>query len=116
MELYANEDMDEAFVNTSFGYFDKTQINRKFSLCDEQMLYEIYYEYGTNFTHGFWGAIRESSMLICDNPTHNYHTVPDYHSEQNLRSVHDDCEMLMKKLFELISEYIELPDFYYAEI
>ena len=45
MELYANEDMDEAFVNTSFGYFDKTQINRKFSLCDEQMLYEIYYEY-----------------------------------------------------------------------
>lgn len=116
MELYVNEDMDEAFVNTSFGYFDKTQINRKFSLCDEQMLYEIYYEYGTNFTHGFWGAIRESSMLICDNPTHNYHTVPDYHSEQNLRSVHDDCEMLMKKLFELISEYIELPDFYYAEI
>ncbi len=115
MELFVNEDMDEAFVDTSFGYFDKTQISKKFTLCDEHMLYEIYYEYGTNFAHGFWGAIRESSMLICDNPIHNYHTVPDYHSEQNLRSVYGDCEMLMKKLFELISEYIDLPDFYYDE-
>lgn len=115
MELLVNEDMDEAFINLSFGYFDKTQISKKFTVCGEQMLYEIYYEYGTNFAHGFWGAIRESSMLICDNPTHNYHTVPDYNAEQNLRSVHADCDLLMKKLFELISEYIEMPDFYYAE-
>ena len=115
MELLVNEDMDEAFINLSFGYFDKTKISNKFNECGEKMLYEIYYEYGTNFTHGFWGAIRESSMLICDNPTHNYHTVPDYQAEQNLRSVHTDCDMLMKKLFELISKYIELPDFYYSE-
>lgn len=115
MELLVNEDMDEAFVNTSFGFFDKTQVNKKFALCDEQMLYEIYYEYGTNFTHGFWGAIREASMLICDNPSHNYHTVPDYYGEQKLRSVQDDCDMIMRKLFELISGYIELPDFYCAE-
>lgn len=115
MEGLVNEDMDEAFVNTSFGYFDKTQINKKFIYCEEQMLYEIYYEYGTNFSHGFWGAIRESSMLICDNPTHNYHMIPDYNAEQKLRSVQDDCDMLMRKLFELISGYIELPDFYYDD-
>lgn len=115
MELLVNEDMDEVFVNMSFGYFDKINISKKFSACDEEMLYQIYYEYGTNYTHGFWGAIRESSMLICDNPSHNYHTVPDYYAEQNLRSVYSDCEMLMRKLFSLISGYIELPDFYFAE-
>ena len=115
MEGLVNEDMDEAFVNTSFGYFDKTQINKKFIYCNEQMLYEIYYEYGTNFSHGFWGAIRESSMLICDNPTHNYHMVTDYNNEQKLRSIQADCDMLLGKLFELISEYIELPDFYYND-
>lgn len=115
MEILVNEEMDEAFVNTSFGYFDKTQINKKFIYCDEQMLYEIYYEYGTNFSHGFWGAIRESSMLICDNPTHNYHMVPDYNAEQKLRSIQADCDMILRKLFELISEYIELPDFYYTD-
>ena len=115
MELLVNEDMDESFVNTSFGYFDHTNISKKFSACGEELLYEMYYEYGTNFTHGFWGAIRESTMLICDNPVHSYHTVPDYYAEQNLRSVEDDCEMLIKKVFHQISEYIDLPDFYYEE-
>lgn len=39
MELLVNEDMDEMFINMSLGYFDKTNINKKFSLCDERMLY-----------------------------------------------------------------------------
>lgn len=75
-------------------------------------LYEIYYEYGTNFSHGFWGAVRESSMLICDNPAHMNHVVPDYYADQQLSSVLADCEMLMKKVFAVLSGYIELPDFY----
>lgn len=112
MELIVNEDMDEAFVNMSVGYFDKTGIRTKFQKCGEDELYEIYYEYATNFAHGIWGAIRESTMLICDNPAHIYHCVPDYDMKQNLRSVLGDCEMVMKKTFDAISRYIELPDFY----
>lgn len=112
MELIVNEDMDEAFVNMSVGYFDKKGVRTKFQKCGEDELYEIYYEYATNFTHGIWGAIRESSMLICDNPAHTYHCVPDYHMNQNLRSVLGDCEMVMKKTFDAIATYIELPDFY----
>ena len=112
MELMVNEDMDEAFVNISIGYFDKTSVRAKFKKCGEDELYEIYYEYATNFAHGIWGAIRESSMLICDNPAHIYHCVPDYQAEQNLRSVLSDCEMVMKKTFEAIADYIEFPEFY----
>lgn len=112
MELIVNEDMDEAFVNMSVGYFDKTGVRTKFHKCGEDELYEIYYEYATNYAHGIWGAIRESSMLICDNPAHTYHCVPDYHMDQNLRSVLGDCEMVMKKTFDAIAAYIELPDFY----
>ena len=114
MELIVNEDMDEAFVNMSVGYFDKTGVKAKFHKCGEDELYEIYYEYDTNFAHGIWGAIRESSMLICDNPAHTYHCVPDYNMEQNLRSVINDCEMIMKRTFNTIATYIELPDFYTA--
>jgi hypothetical protein len=113
MELMVNEDMDEAFVNMSVGYFDKTGVRTKFQKCGEDELYEVYYEYTTNFAHGIWGAVRESSMLICDNPAHTYHCVPDYHIEQNLRSVLSDCEMVMKKTFAVIATYIELPEFYY---
>lgn len=113
MELMVNEDMDEAFVNMSVGYFDKTGVRTKFQKCGEDELYEVYYEYTTNFAHGIWGAVRESSMLICDNPAHTYHCVPDYHIEQNLRSVLSDCEMVMKKTFAVVATYIELPEFYY---
>lgn len=112
MELIVNEDMDEAFINMSVGYFDKTGVRTKFQKCGEDELYEVYYEYATNFAHGIWGAIRESSMLICDNPAHAYHSVPDYHLEQNLRSVLSDSEMVMKKTFAAIANYIEMPDFY----
>lgn len=112
MELLVNEDMDEAFVNISVGYFDKISIRNKFKNCGEEELYEIYYEYATNFAHGIWGAVRESSMLICDNPAHIYHCVPDYYTEQNLRSVCSDCEMVIKKTFDAIASYIELPEFY----
>ena len=110
MEMIVNEDVEESFVNMSVGYFDKIPIKNKFLLCDEDELYEIYYEYGNNFVHGFWGAVRESSLVICDNPSHNYHVVPDYSLEQNVKSINYDCEMIMKKLFNLISTYIEIPE------
>lgn len=112
MEAYVNEDKDENFLNISLNYFDKQNIRQKAQCISEEELYEIYYEYDTNFVHGFWGAIRESAMLICDNPAHLYHTVPDYSREQMLYSVEDDCTMVMKKVFELLSNVIELPDFY----
>lgn len=115
IELIVNEDMDEVFINMSVGYFDKTSVRTKFQKCDEDELYEIYYEYATNFAHGIWGAIRESSMLICDNPAHTYHIVPDYHGEQNLRSVLSDSEMVMRKTFNVISSYVELPEFYVCQ-
>lgn len=119
MELLVNEDMDESFINMSLGFFDKENIRKKFSTCGEDDLYEIYYEYDTNFAHGFWGAVRESSMLACDNPAHAFHQVPDYHALQKLKSVRPDCDMLMKRLFKTLSTqnpYIILPDFCLEQI
>lgn len=112
LELFVNEEMDEEFINTSLGFFDRQSIKKKFEECNEDALYEIYYEYDTNFVHGFWGAIRESSMLSCNNPAHMFHSVPDYTAEQSLAGVDEDCKMLMRKLFDQIAGYIELPDFY----
>ncbi len=112
LEFIVNEDYNEAFVDLDFNYFDKVKIKEKFVFCEENDLYEIYYEYATNYTHGIWGAIRESCMLKCDNPAHLYHTVPDYFGEQELRSVLYDCEMVMRKTLKVISSYVDLPDFY----
>ncbi len=115
MELFVNELKNEEFLEISLGYFDKDNIKRKFEIVNENELYEIYYDYDTNYTHAFWGAIRESSMLFCNNPSHLYHAVPDYQFEQLLLDINDDCIMVLKKLFLLISMYIELPDFYLSK-
>lgn len=112
MEIYVNENKHESFYNISLGYFEKDTIKSKCTQVGEERLYEIYYEYTTNFSHGFWGAIRESSMLICDNPSHSYHAIPDYSFEQNLKDISYDCMVVLKKLVCLSSQVIELPDFY----
>lgn len=112
MELYVNEPKDEIYQEISLGYFDKDSIKKKSELVGEQELYEIFYEYDTNYSHAFWSAIRESSMLICENPAHLYHAVPDYTLEQTLFDVNADCIMLLQKFIRSISSYIELPDFY----
>jgi hypothetical protein len=112
MELYVNEAKDEIYQEISLGYFDRDSIKKKAELVGEQELYEIFYEYNTNYSHAFWGAIRESSMLICDNPAHLYHAVPDFTFEQTLLDLNADCIMVLQKLVRSISSYIELPDFY----
>ena len=112
IELLVNENISESFINISFGFFGKNSIKEKFEIVSEQELYEIYYEYTTNYSHGFWGAVRESSMLVCDNPAHIYHDIPDYDRQQKLTSVIKDCEWIMNKTFQQISDYITLPDFY----
>ena len=115
LELYVNELKDENFLEISLGYFDKDSIKKKFDIVGEQELYEIYYEYDTNYTHAFWGAIRESSMLLCENPAHLYHVVPDYTFEQELININEDCIMILKKIFKYIAPFVELPDFYLAK-
>lgn len=116
IELLTNEEISENFLNVSFGFFDSIRIKEKFNVCNENELYEIFYEYGTNYSHGFWGAIRESSMLPCDNPAHAYHDIPDYHNEQESISILDDCKMLIEKLFAILPPYIELPEFYTNQV
>lgn len=112
MECLVNEVQHENFTNIPLGYFDKDTIKKKFEITSESELYEIYYEYDTNYTHAMWGAVRESSMLLCDNPSHLYHSVPDYHYNQHLLDIEADCNMIMDKLIKLISSYVDIPEFY----
>lgn len=112
LELYVNEEKNENFLNIDLKYFDKTNIREKARIIGEEYLYEIYYEYDTNFTHALWGAIRESATLCCANPSHVHHAIPDFYAIQPLCNINDDCEYLIKKLMCAIASDINLPDFY----
>ncbi|ARF16730.1 DUF5677 domain-containing protein [Sporosarcina ureae] len=112
IEAIVNEPIWEEFMDIDVRYFDQQSIKKKFEEVDESELYEIYYEYGTNFSHGFWGAVRESSMLVCNNPLHKYHTVPDIHLHQKLPSVISDIVKILKRYIQLLSGIYEFPKWY----
>lgn len=112
LEALLNEDKSEEYTNMDTRQFDNQNVRKKFEAIDENDLYDFFYEYDTNYTHGFWGAIRESAMIFCNNPAHKYHSIPDITFEQKLRSVEHDCEYVLKKLLYMISTFYEFPDFY----
>lgn len=90
-------------------YFGKQNIKSKASAVGEKALYDFYYDYDTAFEHGLWGAIRESSLLKCDCPSHKYHCVPDIENVQKLKSVWNDCVEVMNRTLMVLKETYGFP-------
>lgn len=103
LKLLANETKSEEFLKVSFKDFADKNVRQKFILVDEKDLYDTYYDYDTCFTHGYWGAIRESSLLTCDNPAHNYHSVADTECNQKLINCCDDLIFLIDKIIVIMN-------------
>lgn len=104
VEILINEIVWEEFLDIDLRYFDNKKVKEKFEEVGEKYLYEVLYEYDNNFIHGFWGAVRESSMLHCNNPTHKYHSIPDINFEQKMPSINDDIYRIIDKFSKLIDE------------
>lgn len=104
IDAIVNEDTWEEFISIDPNFFDKKSIKEKFKEVGEQQLYETCYEYNNNFVHGFWGAIRESSMLHCNDASHRYHSTPDVTFQQKMPCVYSDIKMIMDKLSNILDE------------
>ena len=96
------QDMDTRF-------FGDTQIRQKFEDVDEKDLYFIY-DYDSAFEHGLWGAIRESVLLPCDTPGHQYHCIPDVDNLQKMKSVWYDSVMVLNKTIKLLVNQYGISD------
>ena len=100
--------MDEEYINMDTSYFDKQAIRVKAKEVDEEELYKLFYDYDSSFEHGLWGAVRESALLKCGSPAHQYHCIPDYAGQQKLPSVWKDCVRTMNKILRIIDGYISI--------
>lgn len=110
IEALVNEFKDEEFFDMDTKYFDKQNIRMKAESVGEKDLYGLYYDYDSSFEHGLWGAIRESSLLKCNNPAHKYHCVPDVEDETRLKTVLPDCIMVMNKTVSFLNELYGIPE------
>lgn len=112
IEVLVNETKWEEFQNIDLRYFDKESIKSKFEEAEESNLFDLSYEYGTSFVHGFWGAIRESALLQCNNVAHNFHSVPDLQNQQKIADVTKDCIDILLSSIEILKENFEIPSTY----
>lgn len=110
IEILVNEFKDEDFIDIDTRYFNKKNIREKAEGVDEKRLYGLHYDYDSSFEHGLWGAVRESSLLKCDNPAHRYHCVPDIEDKITLQSVLPDCIMVMKKTVSFLNDVYGIPE------
>lgn len=109
IEALVNEFENEEFIDMDTKYFDDQNIRIKAEEVGEKNLYRLY-DYDSSFEHGLWGAIRESSLLKCNNPAHKYHCVPDIDDETRLKSVLTDCVMIMNKTVSFLDEIYGIPE------
>lgn len=109
IDALINEQIDEMFLNVEFRYFKK-DMRKRANDVDEKELYDLYYDYESNYAHGLWGAVRESAMLKCINPLHLGHNVPDVLLNHNLADVLPDAIMVFKKLLAFVDGIYHLSD------
>lgn len=112
LNALVNESLLEEFTEIDLKYFDKQAIREKAISVGEKDLYDVAYDYDSNYAHGLWGAVRESSMLSCGNVFHNYHSVPDATDSQNLTDVTFDCHKYLTKLILFVNGSYNMPKWY----
>lgn len=116
IEALVNEFKEEEFIDMDTKYFDKQNIRLKAESVGEKNLFGLYYDYDSSFEHGLWGAIRESSLLKCNNPAHKYHCVPDIEDETRMKTVLPDCIMVMNKTLSFLNELYGIPEQLLGEV
>lgn len=109
LNIIVNHYMNEEFIDMDTSYFDKKNIREKAIAVDEKELFGLYYDYDSHFEHGLWGAIRESSMLLCNSSAHQFHCVPDVLMSQGLPGVWHDCMSVMSKILIVLDDLYGIP-------
>lgn len=105
VDVYKNRMLQNMDTRT----FKGGNVKQKFEAIGEKELYLIY-DYDSAFEHGLWGAIRESSLLACDAPGHQFHCVPDVDNQQKMKSVWYDVVMVMNKTIKLLVDEFGISD------
>lgn len=107
LEALSNEPKSEEYLDVNLGYFNKKSVIDRFKKIDEKELYDLLYDYDVQFSHGHWGAIRESATVPCSNPLHKNHFHSDINFEVDCSSIKSDMLKISNKFNELLNSQYE---------
>ena len=101
LEHIANEDKASNLTEIELGHWAGKSL-RELSLdSDTKNIYDLFYNWTSSYSHGNWGAIRESVYTNCGNPLHRYHQIPTEYAHA-LPSILPDsiylCNQIMSQI------------------
>jgi hypothetical protein len=108
LKRVANEDLWEEYLPIELGHWEKSNTRRMSEDAGVKDFYDRFYIWPSTFSHGHWGALRDSVFDTCGNPAHRLHRIPR-DSSRTLRDVLPDACLCVDKLLEVISKCY--PDF-----
>lgn len=103
LSILANEDVWEEFLPIELGHWEKANLRDLSIQSDTKNIYDQFYGWTSTFTHGHWGAIRDSSYDTCANPLHRLHRIP----RKTIRTLPDvipDACSLVDGILEILSK------------
>ena len=99
IEQITNEDMWEEFVDVNLAGWSGLDLRKLSEKSNMKDTYDKYYSWTSGYSHGMWGAIRESCYQTCENPLHRLHRCPE---RQSLKDAVDDAAIFVDEIMELV--------------
>ena len=103
LSVLANEDVWEEFLPIELGHWEKANLRELSIQANVKDVYDKFYGWTSTFTHGHWGAVRDSVFDTCGNPLHRLHRIP----RNNTRALPDvipDACYLVDGILEFLSK------------
>ena len=101
MEYLANEDMWLEFQSIDLGNWASLDLRKMATDAACKDVYDNYYGWTSGFSHGQWGAVRDSVFTNCLNPLHRYHRIPSFPNEAMPSILVDGCKICNRALEDL---------------
>lgn len=99
LDQIANDDFWTEFVSIEIGHWAGIDLRKMAEDVGLKEVYDDYYTWSSGFTHGQWGAIRESVLELCQNPLHRFHRIPSL-VPGSLEDSREDCFKLLAMIIE----------------
>ena len=106
IEAIAGEDLWEEFINIELGSWSGSDLRKMSDKAGVKPAYDQHYSWTSGYSHGTWGALRESCFETCANPVHRLHRYPKQKPLPD--TLHDACTLVNEILEDLSKSY---PDF-----
>jgi hypothetical protein len=76
LNALANEDMWQELLPIDLGHWDKANLRSLSERAEVKDEYDRFYPWTSTYSHGHWGAMRDSVFEVCGNPLHRLHRIP----------------------------------------